>query len=176
MWSGWISQMPTGPFPTERDSNGVRSISPVLFTVASEIILISGRQIVRVRFIVRSATSGYTKLHDVNTLLQTEACTTRLLERVAELLNWPSMKIKPAKSCCLSIRKIVRRDIIFTVGGEEIPCLIDQLVRSLRRLYTTDLSNKHMAISITSQLSDGLKKIDQSMLPGKLKVCCYQFT
>ncbi len=27
-----------------------------------------------------------------------------------------------------------------------------------------------------SQLSDGLEKIDQSLLPGKLKVWCYQFT
>lgn len=59
------------------------------------------------------------------------------------------------------------------MDGEEIPNLIDQPVRSLGRLYTSDLSDKHMAVSITSQLSDGLKKIDQSLLPSKLKVWCY---
>lgn len=33
-----------------------------------------------------------------------------------------------------------------------------------------------MAATLISQLIDGLKKIDQSCLPGKFKVWCYQFT
>lgn len=33
-----------------------------------------------------------------------------------------------------------------------------------------------MAATLISQLIDGLNKIDQSCLPGKFKVWCYQFT
>ncbi len=105
------------------------------------------------------------------------ACTNRLLKRLEERLNWARMKIKQAKSRSLTIRKGVRRDSISSsVDGEEIPRLRDQPVRSLGRLYTSDLSDKHMAVAIISQLSNGLEKIDQSFLPGKLKVWCYEFT
>lgn len=62
------------------------------------------------------------------------------------------------------------------MDGEKIPLLVDQPVQSHGRLYTADLSDKHMASSVASQLLDGLKKIDQSLLPGKFKVWCYQFT
>lgn len=65
-------------------------------------------------------------MDDVTTLLQTMACTTRLLRRLDELLIWAQMKIK---SRSLSIRKGVRNDnITFSVDGNEIPCLVDQLV------------------------------------------------
>jgi hypothetical protein len=116
-------------------------------------------------------------MDDVTTLLQTAACTHRLLKRFEELLTWARMKIKPSKSRSVSIRKGARRDdISFTVDGEEIPRLAEQPVKSLGRLYTADLSDKNMAVSVTAQLTAGLKKIDQSPLPGKFKVWCYQFT
>ncbi len=62
------------------------------------------------------------------------------------------------------------------MNGERIPLLVEQPVRSLGKLYTADLSDKHMAETIRRQLSEGLGKIDSSHLPGKLKVLCYQFT
>ncbi|KAJ8278106.1 hypothetical protein GJAV_G00083880 [Gymnothorax javanicus] len=81
------------------------------------------------------------------------------------------MRIKPAKSRNLSIRKGVRSDnISFSVDGEKIPLLVDQPVWSLGGLYTADLSDKHMAASVSFQLLDGLRKLDQSLLPGKFKV------
>lgn len=54
------------------------------------------------------------------------------------------------------------------MSGEKIP-LVHQPV--LRRPYTADISNRHMAATLISQLMDGLKKI-QSCLPGKFKVWC----
>ena len=36
--------------------------------------------------------------------------------------------------------------------------------------------HKHMAAAVTSQLPDRLSKIDQSFLPRKFKVWCYQHT
>ncbi|KAF7659236.1 hypothetical protein LDENG_00000650 [Lucifuga dentata] len=75
------------------------------------------------------------------------------------------MKIKPAKSWSLSIRKGARSDnISFSINGEKIPLLAEQSVRSLGRLYTADLSVKHTASSVMTQLSEGLGKIDRSHL------------
>ena len=135
------------------------SISPILFTTAFEIILIGGRQMVRG---VRSQSGQrlpalWSYMDDVTTILQTAVCTSRLLKRLGELLTWARMKIKPTKSRSLSIRKGARNDnISFSVDGEEIPCVVDQPVQSLGRLYTADLSDKHMAASVTSQPLDGL--------------------
>ncbi|KAF7648493.1 hypothetical protein LDENG_00156240 [Lucifuga dentata] len=149
------------------------SISPILFTAAFEIILIGGRQMVRG---VRTQ-SGHclpalrSYMDDVTTLLQTAACTNRLLKRLEELLTWAWMKIKPAKSRSLSIWKGARSDnISFSVGGEKIPLLAEQSVQSLGRLYTADLSVKHAASSVVTKLSEGLGKIDQSHLSGKFKL------
>lgn len=150
-------------------------ISPILFTAAFEVILVGGRQMVNG---VRSpagqrlpAIRSY--MDDVTTLLQIAACTHRLLKRFEELLTWARMKIKPSKSRSVSIRKGARRDnISFSVDGKEIPCLAEQLVKSLGRLYTADLSDKNMTVSVTAQLTAGLKKIDQSLLlHGKFNPC-----
>ncbi len=117
---------------------------------------------------------GY--MDDITTVLETAACTTRLLKRIDELVGWARMKIKPAKSRSLSIRKGVRSDrTIFVAGGEEIPLLADQPVRSLGRTYTADLSDRQMGETVRKQLADGLARINQSQLPGKYKVWSYQF-
>lgn len=56
-------------------------------------------------------------MDNVTSLLQTAACTTRLLKRLGELLNRARMKIKPAKLCSLSICTGIRRDnISFSVA------------------------------------------------------------
>ncbi len=117
---------------------------------------------------------GY--MDDITTILQTAACTTRLLKRIDELVGWARMKIKPAKSRSLSLRKGVRSDhTIFVAGGEEIPLLANQSVRSLGRTYTADLSDRQMGETVRKQLADGLARINQSQLPGKYKVWSYQF-
>ena len=49
-------------------------------------------------------------------------------------------------------------------------------VKSLGRLYTADLSDRQMGKLAKQQLAEGLAKIEQSHLPGKYKVWCYQHT
>ncbi|KAL7378001.1 hypothetical protein ABVT39_007243 [Epinephelus coioides] len=116
-------------------------------------------------------------MDDITTLLQTAACTSRLLKRLEALLTWARLKIKPAKSCSLSNWKGVRNNnISFLVNGEKIPLVAEHPVQSLGRLYTADLSDRHMVATVTSQLVDGLRKINQSNLLGKFKVWCYQYT
>lgn len=149
------------------------SSSPILFTTAFKIILIGGKQMVGG---VKSQTVR-SYMDDDTTLLQTAACTARLLKSLEELLGWACMKIKPTKSRSLSIQKGIRIDnICFTVDGERIPLVVEEPVRSLGRLYMADLSDKHMVSAIATQLTDGLHKINQCFLPGKFKVWCYQFT
>lgn len=111
-------------------------------------------------------------MDDVTILLQTAACTARLQKRLEELLTWAQGgSIKSAKSRSLSIRKGARSDnISLSVDSEKILSLVDQPVRSLERLSTADLSEQHVASSVSSQLLDGLKMIDQSPLPGEFKV------
>lgn len=85
------------------------------------------------------------------------------------------MKIKPSKSRNLSLRKGIRRDhTIFVANGEEIPLLSEQPVCSLGRTYTAELSDKHVGESVRKQLSDGLARVQESQLPGKYKIWCYQ--
>lgn len=109
---------------------------------------------------------GY--MDDVTTVLQTAACTARLLRMLDELLKWAMMKVNSTKSRTLSIWK--------GVNGVKIPLIADQPVRSLGTLCTADLPDKHMATIMLSQVLEGLSKIDRSFLPGKFKVCCYLFT
>lgn len=153
------------------------SISPILFIAAFEIILIGARKMVGGVKLPSGqrlpAVRGY--MDDITTILQTAACTTRLLKRIDELVGWARMKIKPSKSRSLSIKKGVRNDnTIFVAGGENIPLVKDQPVRSLGRTYTAELSDRQMGETVRKQLADGLAKINRSQLPGKYKVWCYQ--
>ncbi len=52
----------------------------------------------------------------------------------------------------------------------------EQSVRSLGREYTSELSDRQMGKLVQKQLREGIEKIDNRLLPGKLKVWCYQFT
>lgn len=65
---------------------------------------------------------------------------------------------------------------IFVVGGENIPLLSEQTIKSLGRQYTAELSEKQIGKTVMQHLSNGLTRIDQSQLPGKYKVWCYKFT
>ncbi|KAL6489820.1 hypothetical protein MHYP_G00001650 [Metynnis hypsauchen] len=155
------------------------AISPVLFVAAFEIILIGARQMVGGIKLPNGQRLPPLRsyMDDITTLLQTAACTSRLLKRMDELMSWARMKIKPSKSRSLSLRRGVRNDrTTFVVGGEKIPLLAEQAIRSLGRQYTAELSDKHMGKTVMKQLCDGLARIDQSQLPGKYKVWCYQFT
>ncbi len=155
------------------------AISPILFVASFEIIFIRARRMVGG---IKLPTGQRllplrSYMDDVTSLLQTAACTSRLLKRMDELMLWARMKIKPSKSRSLSLRRGVRNDsTIFVVGGEKIPLLSEQPIKSLGRQYTAELSDKQMGRTVMKQLSDGLARIDQSQLPGKYKVWCYQFT
>ncbi|KAJ8352978.1 hypothetical protein AAFF_G00124830, partial [Aldrovandia affinis] len=155
------------------------SISPILFVAAFEVILIGARQVVGgIRLPADQRLPPLRSyMDDITCLLRTAPCTSRLLKRLDELIIWARMNFKPQKSRSLSLRKGERNDrVTFTIGGEDIPRIVDQPIRSLGRLYTSRLSDKDMGKTILQQLSEGLSKIDSSQLPRKHKVWCYHFT
>ena len=116
-------------------------------------------------------------MDDVTSILQTAPCTPRLLKRFDELISWARMKVKAVKSRSLSLRKGVLYDkTTFVAGGEPIPQLSGKPLKSLGRQYTADLSDRQMGKQVKHQPSERLAKIDQSQLPGKHKVWCYQHT
>lgn len=106
-------------------------------------------------------------MDDVTRLLQTAACTSRLLKRMDELMSWARIKIKPSKSHRLSLKRGVRNDsTIFVLVGEKIPLLSEQPIKSLGRQDTSGLPDKQMERTVLKQLLEGLAKINQSQLPN----------
>lgn len=149
------------------------AISSILFIAAFEIILIGTKQFIGGIKLPSGERLPPLRsyMDDVTSLLQTAACTSRLLKRMDQLMSWARMKIKPSKSRSLSLRRGVRNDkAIFVVRGRENPLLSEQPIKSLRRQYTAELSDKQMGRTVMKQLMDGLAKINQSQLPGKYKV------
>lgn len=136
------------------------ALSPILFVSAFEVILIGARQMVG----GIKLPSGQrlpplrTYMDDVTSLLQTAACTSRLLKRMDELMSWARMKIKPSKSRSLSLRRGVRNDsTIFVIGGEKIPLLSEQPIKSLGRQYTEGTLRKEHPAAAASIYQFGLQ-------------------
>ncbi|KAL6455729.1 hypothetical protein MHYP_G00355800 [Metynnis hypsauchen] len=101
------------------------AISPVLFVAAFEIILIGARQMVGGIKLPNGQRLPPLRsyMDDITTLLQTAACTSRLLKRMDELMSWARMKIKPSKSHSLSLRSQERPHHLCGRRGEDTtPC------------------------------------------------------
>ena len=60
------------------------------------------------------------------------------------------------------------------MGGNVIPTVREQPVKSLCRLYTFPLTDRHRGVEVQRTALDGLHVIDKSELPGKLKAWCFQ--
>ncbi|XP_035665189.1 uncharacterized protein LOC118408481 [Branchiostoma floridae] len=153
------------------------SISPLLFTMGFEILLIGAKQVVGgVR-----APSGEKMpplrafMDDVTSILRTAPCTNRVLLRLEELTAWAGMQFKPSKSRSLSLRKGKLSGRTFSVNGQHIPTIQEESVKSLGRLYTSNLNDKGRGQEVLEQACNGLQQIDKSELPGRLKMWCVQF-
>ena len=68
-----------------------------------------------------------------------------------------------------------KRQVEFRMAGEIIPTVKEKPVKSLGRWYAGTLNDKGRGMEITKQAEEGLKKIDDSKLPGKYKIWCLQF-
>ena len=85
---------------------------------------------------------------------------------------WCRMKFKPKKSRSLVLRKgKVNQNINFMVGGQRIPTVSEEPVKSLGRWFDESLKDINQAKEIY-RIQEGLYKIDCCLLQGKFKVWC----
>ena len=97
--------------------------------------------------------------------------TQRVLERLDSLMVWSRMKFKPAKSRSLSIVKgKVANDIKFQVGGQAIPTVCEEPVKSLGRWYDCNLKDSKQSQAVVKASEEDLKKRDRTRLQGKFKL------
>ncbi|MGH0118129.1 UNVERIFIED_CONTAM: hypothetical protein FKN15_044431 [Acipenser sinensis] len=111
-------------------------------------------------------------MDDVTTMTTTVACTNWLLGKLTNNIEWAQMQFKPTKSRSISIIKGKVVDKMFYINGEAIPTVS---VKSLGRWYDGDLKDTVRVGEVRQQAVEGLKSIDSSALPGKLKLWCFQF-
>ena len=151
-------------------------ISPLLFIMCMEMILQGARDTAD----GETLDNGYTLppmkafMDDVTTLVQSEEGTRRLLEKLQELFTRCRMKAKPKKSRSLSIVRGKTKEIHFSIGGDVIPTVKEQPVKSLGRWYQIPLTDRHCGTEIQETTAKGLKSIDKVELPGKTKVWMFQ--
>ena len=80
------------------------------------------------------------------------------------------MKFKPKKCRSLSLRKRkVNQNINFNVGGQRIPTVSEEPVKSLGRWFDKALNDINQKKETFRTLQEGLLKIDRCPLQGKFK-------
>ncbi|XP_078666098.1 uncharacterized protein LOC144908400 [Branchiostoma floridae x Branchiostoma belcheri] len=99
-----------------------------------------------------------------------------VLRSLSKAASWARMKFK-AKKC----RKLVMRrgkicdKLQLEVQGERIPAIAEQPIKSLGMKFDVTLSDKKNIEEFKQQIRDGLEAIENSELPGRYKVWCYQY-
>lgn len=85
------------------------------------------------------------------------------------------MSFKPAKSRSLVLRKgKVADEFRFCLGDTRIPSVSEMPVKSLGKLFTSDLKDKVARQAASDDLSSWLSTVDRSGIPGKFKAWNYQ--
>ena len=85
------------------------------------------------------------------------------------------MKFEAKKSRSLTFRNGKQVQRRFMIGGDRIPTIREEPVKSLGRLYSGTLTDRHKGVLIQKQAKEGLASIQRSNLSGKFKVRCLQF-
>lgn len=114
-------------------------------------------------------------MDDITTLTTTMPCTRCLLEKLQESISRARMKIKPSKSRSISITKGKLLDQTFFINSEPIPTTAEKTIKSLGRSYDASVKDCNQVEQLKQDVGRDLKKLDHSMLPGKLKLWCLQF-
>ncbi|KAL6469854.1 hypothetical protein MHYP_G00209730 [Metynnis hypsauchen] len=153
------------------------TISPLAFTLAMELIIRASAWVVggeRVDGGLRlPPIRAY--MDDMTTITSTKPCTKRLLEKLQSNISWAGMKIKPCKSRSISVVKGQITNDTFTTNNEPIPTILQKPIKSLGRWYNATLNDTEQIEQLRQDTISGLKQINKTGLPGKLKLWCYQF-
>ncbi|KAK7912981.1 hypothetical protein WMY93_013192 [Mugilogobius chulae] len=153
------------------------TISPLAFTMAMELIIRASSWVVggeRLKSGLRlPPIRAY--MDDMTTITNTKPCTKRLLDKLQSNIKWAGMKIKPSKSRSISIVKGQLVSETFFVSEEPIPTILEKPIKSLGRWYNATLNDTEQIEQIRQDTIRGLKQINNTALPGKLKLWCFHF-
>ncbi len=153
------------------------TISPLAFTMAMEIIIRASKWVVggeRLQCNQRlPPIRAY--MDDLTTLTTTVPCTKRLLEKLHQNITWARMKLKPSKCRSISIVKGQVTDQRFHVGVTPVPTVSEMPVKSLGRWYDAKLKDTEQFEHLKNYTSMYMERIKKTLLPGKLKLWCFQF-
>ena len=151
-------------------------ISPLLFVLAMELILRGAANtsegVMKNDHLTLPPSRAF--MDDITILVPSQISAECLLQRYYDLFTWVRMKAKPKKSRSLSLVGGSVREIHFKIGGDKIPTIREEPVKSLGRLYSIPLTDRHRSTEVQKIALKGLRSIDKTCLPGRMKAWCYQ--
>ena len=108
-------------------------------------------------------------MDDITVLVPSQIAADGLLQRYYDLFIWVRMKAKPKKSRNLSFVVGSVWEIHFKIGGDKIATVKEKPVKSLARLNSTPLADRHRGTEVQKVDLKGLKSIDKTCLLAKMK-------
>jgi hypothetical protein len=115
-------------------------------------------------------------MDDTTVIANSADTASKTLSRLDSVINWCRMKFKPTKSRSLSLKKgILDNHVKFRIGGQVIPTVAEEPVKSLGRWYTCSLKDTEQGKQIRQVADNGLNTIGKTQLQGKFKVWIVQF-
>ena len=113
-------------------------------------------------------------MDDITILVTSQIAAAGFLQKYYDHFTWARMKAKPRKSRILSLVGGSVREIHFKIGGDKIPTVREKPVKSLGRFYSISQTDRHRGTKVVKVDLKGLKSIDKTCLPGKMKAWCYK--
>ena len=149
-------------------------ISPLLLVLAMELILRGAANTSKGVMKNEHLTLSPSRTFMDDILVPFKIAADGLLQRYYDLFTWARMKAKPKKSRSLSLVRVSVWEIHFKIRSDMIPTVREKPVKSLRRLYSIPLTDRHRGTETQKVALKGLKSINKTCLPGKMKAWCYQ--
>ena len=114
-------------------------------------------------------------MDDLTVLTQNVETMEKVLQRLNQLITWARMKFKAKKSRSLVLVDGKPKEKHFLVGNEQVPTVKEKPVKSLGRLYSGNLTDRHQGVALHEEIEKNLEKIDNTKLSGKFKVWILQY-
>ena len=151
-------------------------ISPLLFVLAMEFILRgaanTSKGVMKNEHLTLPPSRDF--MDGITILIPSKIAADGLLQRYYDFFTWTRMKAKPKKSRSLSLVGGFVREIHFKIRSDTIPTVQEKPVKSLACLYSIQLTDRHGCPEVQKVALKGLKPIDKTCLPGRMKAWCYQ--
>ena len=146
-------------------------ISPFLFVLAMELILWgaanTSKGVMKNEHLTLPPSRAF--MNNITIFVPSQIAADYLLQRYYDLLTWVRMKAKPKKSRSLTLVGGSVREIHFKIGGDKILTVREKPVKSLGCLYSIPLTDCHRGTEVQKVALKGLKSIDKTCLPRKMK-------